>query len=84
VAADSVTDIVLLAAATGVSTVASMIQQIHTILWYKDLMREQFARKANYLENPELVTANGAFGLDLVLYYIRTSKPPGFRASPEY
>lgn len=74
-------DIFLMAASTGISTIASTIQQIHDVTFYEDIMREQFIRKTDFYNNPELAIANGSYGMDLVLYYIRMLHPPltGFR-----
>ncbi|KAI5920869.1 hypothetical protein F4810DRAFT_680823 [Camillea tinctor] len=53
------------------ATSASIIQQIHDITFWKDIMMEQFERKSRLFDEPELAVANGSFGMDLVLYYIQ-------------
>jgi hypothetical protein len=65
------TDITLLAGSTGISTIASISQQIHDIILYEDIVKEQFRRRNTVFHNPELAIANASFGVDLVLYYIR-------------
>ncbi|KAI9148146.1 hypothetical protein HJFPF1_11970 [Paramyrothecium foliicola] len=65
--------IALLAIATGISTIASISQQIHDIVSYEDIVREQFRRRNAAHDNPELAIANASFGVDLVLYYIRAN-----------
>jgi hypothetical protein len=64
-------DIFLLCIATGVSTTASIAQQIHDITIYEEVVREQFRQRKADPNNPEMAIANGSYGLDLVLYYIR-------------
>ncbi|KXJ87054.1 hypothetical protein Micbo1qcDRAFT_167787 [Microdochium bolleyi] len=61
--------VLLLGVSTGLSTIASMTQQIHVMIYYEDILREQFRRKVHFTESPELAIANGSFGLDLGLYY---------------
>ncbi|ORY58485.1 uncharacterized protein BCR38DRAFT_352843 [Pseudomassariella vexata] len=63
--------IAMVSAFAILSTTASITQQIHDIIFYRDVITEQFMRKTTFLENPELAIANGSFGLDLVLYYIQ-------------
>ncbi|KAI1343747.1 hypothetical protein F5Y15DRAFT_177170 [Xylariaceae sp. FL0016] len=53
------------------STTASIVQQIHDITWWQDVMMEQFRRTSKFSDNPELAIANGSYGLDLALYYIQ-------------
>ncbi|KAI1636653.1 hypothetical protein F4809DRAFT_373760 [Biscogniauxia mediterranea] len=53
------------------ATTASIIQQIHDITFYKDILMVQFERKTRLFDDPELAVANGSFGVDLVLYYIQ-------------
>lgn len=65
------TDIALLAYFALASNTASIIQQAHDITYYRDIAEGKFIRKTTFLENPELAIADGSFGLDLVLYYIR-------------
>ena len=57
-----------------IATTASIIQQVHSIVTWRDLVREQFERRlANgHSDSPEMAIANGSFGTDLVLFYIRT------------
>jgi hypothetical protein len=64
-------DISLLAYFALISDTASIVQQAHDITSYRDLLAGQFDRKTRFQDNPELAIANGSYGLDLVLYYIR-------------
>jgi hypothetical protein len=61
------------------SIIGSIIQQIHDYVFWQDIISEQFASKMKNPTNPELAIANGSTGMDLALYYIRTSVcwPPG-------
>jgi hypothetical protein len=61
----------LLAGGTLVSTAGSISQQIHDIVRYEDVIREQFAHRAGASNNPEVAIANASVGVDLVLYYIQ-------------
>jgi hypothetical protein len=79
----------LLAGGTLVSTVGSISQQIHDIVRYEDVIREQFAHRAGASNNPEVAIANASVGVDLVLYYIRRDRLPPFSPTkltpfPEY
>ncbi|KAK2001369.1 hypothetical protein LX36DRAFT_668030 [Colletotrichum falcatum] len=56
---------------TLLSTTASMIQQVHDIMTWRDMLREQFNNKKLNPNNPEQAIANGSVGMDLVLYYIQ-------------
>ncbi|KZL83170.1 hypothetical protein CI238_04511 [Colletotrichum incanum] len=56
---------------TLLSTTASIIQQIHDIITWRDMLREQFNNKRLNPNNPEQAIANGSVGVDLVLYYIQ-------------
>lgn len=66
-------DIALLLYFTLLSSTASIIQQIHDIFYYQDIRIEQFHRGRANPNDPEHAIANASFGMDLVLYYIRTS-----------
>lgn len=69
----SLSDVALLAYFALMSTVGSMIQQIHVIAFYRDVVTEQFEDKLKNPTNPDSRLANGSVGMDLVLYYIRQS-----------
>ncbi|WYZ45328.1 hypothetical protein EsH8_VIII_000644 [Colletotrichum jinshuiense] len=56
---------------TGLSTAASVCQQIHTIVRWKDIKLEQFRHSTANVGNPELAIAGQSTGLDLVLFYIQ-------------
>jgi len=59
----------LLCVSTGVSTVMSLTQQARTIIFYQDIMWDQFNNRSG--TNPELAIANGSRGIDLALYYMQ-------------
>ncbi|KAK8024910.1 hypothetical protein PG990_002733 [Apiospora arundinis] len=61
----------ILAFFTLFSTTASIIQQVHDITYYKDVMISQFEHKKDNIDSPENAIANGSIGLDLVLYYLQ-------------
>ena len=54
-------------------TLASIIQQIHTIVRWRDIKIEQHANVLANVGNPELNITGASTGLDLVLFYIRGS-----------
>lgn len=58
-------------------TLASVVQQIHTIIRWRDIKTEQYANLVANVGDPELNITGGSTGLDLVLFYIRTW--PGIR-----
>ena len=50
----------------------SIIQQCRDITWYVDIQTESFEHKLSLpAYDPELAIANGSFGVDLVLFYLR-------------
>lgn len=56
------------------STTFSIVQQIRDITFYVDIVTEGFERKLRLpADDPELAIANGSFGVDLVLYYLRAT-----------
>jgi hypothetical protein len=55
------------------STTASIVQQSRDITWYRDMRIDQFNNGKDRLNDPERAIANGSYGVDLALYYIRTS-----------
>ncbi|KAF6814149.1 glycoside hydrolase [Colletotrichum sojae] len=56
---------------TGLSTAASVAQQFHTIVRWKDIKLEQFQHSSANVGNPELAIAGQSTGLDLALFYIQ-------------
>ncbi|KAK4149562.1 hypothetical protein C8A00DRAFT_18758 [Chaetomidium leptoderma] len=52
-------------------TLASIIQQIHTIVRWRDIKTEQHANVVANVGNPELNITGASTGLDLVLFYIQ-------------
>jgi hypothetical protein len=63
----------MLACLMCLHTAASIAQQIHTIVRWRDIKTEQYANLVANVGNPELNITGGSTGLDLVLFYIRTS-----------
>ncbi|KAF3760290.1 hypothetical protein M406DRAFT_52102, partial [Cryphonectria parasitica EP155] len=64
----------LLAISSLFSNTFSIIQQSRDITWYIDTVTEQFHIKQRLPgDDPELAIAGGSYGVDLVLYYLRTS-----------
>ena len=59
---------------TSLHTVASVIQQCHTIARWTEVKTDQYANLVTNVGNPELNITGCSTGLDLVLFYIRT--PP--------
>ncbi|KAL1837302.1 hypothetical protein VTJ49DRAFT_4045 [Mycothermus thermophilus] len=52
-------------------TLASIIQQIHTIARWRDIKTEQWENVVRNVGNPELNITGASTGLDLVLFYIQ-------------
>lgn len=65
------TDVALISYFTGLSTAASVAQQTHTLVRWRDIKLEQFRHSSINVGNPELAIAGQSTGLDLVLFYIR-------------
>ncbi|KAI1410994.1 hypothetical protein F5Y13DRAFT_201747 [Hypoxylon sp. FL1857] len=66
--------VALLSYSTLLGTVASIIQQFHTFVWWRDVKIEQYEYTAKHLGSPEIAIAGPSVGLDLVLFYIRKSE----------
>lgn len=65
-------DLALLAISALISNTFSLVQQGNDISNYVDVVTTQFEIIKKSPHDPELAIAGGSFGLDLVLYYIRT------------
>ncbi|KAK0712222.1 hypothetical protein B0T21DRAFT_297479 [Apiosordaria backusii] len=52
-------------------TFTSIIQQIHTIIWWNDIKTAQWQNVVENVGNPELNITGASTGLDLVLFYIQ-------------
>lgn len=64
-------DVLLLAVFTTLGTLASIAQQIHTIVRWRDIKLEQYANAVANVGKPELAVAGFSTGADLALFYIR-------------
>ncbi|KAI2616319.1 hypothetical protein GGR54DRAFT_649609 [Hypoxylon sp. NC1633] len=51
-------------------TAASIIQQFHTLIWWRDVKLAQYEYTVAHLGSPEVAIAGPSAGLDLVLFYI--------------
>ena len=60
-----------------ISVLGSLIQQFHDYMYYMDVSWSEFNIRLQDPSNPELVVGNGSQGMDLILFYIRTSPAPG-------
>ncbi|EFQ27695.1 hypothetical protein CGRA01v4_02907 [Colletotrichum graminicola] len=56
---------------TGLSTAASVAQQIHTLLRWRDIKLDQFQHANANVGNPELAISHESVGIDLALFYIQ-------------
>ncbi|KAI1260278.1 hypothetical protein F5Y18DRAFT_259231 [Xylariaceae sp. FL1019] len=56
---------------TLLSTAASIIQQIHDIIWWKNIVTKQYERKIADPHDGDVSIGNGSIGVDLVLFYIQ-------------
>ncbi|KAI1403445.1 hypothetical protein F4819DRAFT_216448 [Hypoxylon fuscum] len=63
--------VALLSYATLLGTVTNIIQQFHTIIWWRDVKVEQYEYTIAHLHSPEIAIAGPSVGLDLVLFYIQ-------------
>ncbi|KAI1345241.1 hypothetical protein F5Y15DRAFT_365339 [Xylariaceae sp. FL0016] len=63
--------VALLSYFTLVSTLASIIQQCHTIAYWKDIKLAQYHHVLANTGSPELMVAGTSVGVDLVLFYIQ-------------
>ncbi|KAI0602460.1 hypothetical protein F4775DRAFT_537336 [Biscogniauxia sp. FL1348] len=63
--------VALLSYFTCLSTAASIAQQIHTIVWWRDVKIEQYEHSIMNLGRPEIAIAGPSVGVDLVLFYIQ-------------
>jgi len=52
-------------------TVASIMQQIHTTVAFRDVKTKEWENIVTNVGSPELDITGGATGLDRVLFYIR-------------
>ncbi|KAI1762560.1 hypothetical protein GGR53DRAFT_414928 [Hypoxylon sp. FL1150] len=63
--------VALLSYLSLLGTVTSIIQQFHTIIWWKDVKIAQYEHTITHLGSPEIAIAGPSIGLDLVLFYIQ-------------
>ncbi|OLN87884.1 hypothetical protein CCHL11_00490 [Colletotrichum chlorophyti] len=56
---------------TALSTAASIAQQLHTLVRWRDIKFAQFRHSVANVGNPELAIAGQSVGFDLVLFYIQ-------------
>ncbi|KAI1639134.1 hypothetical protein F4809DRAFT_648771 [Biscogniauxia mediterranea] len=63
--------VALLSYFTCLSTAASIAQQIHTIVWWRDVKMEQYEHAIMNLGSLEIAIAGPSAGIDLVLFYIQ-------------
>ncbi|KAH6656783.1 hypothetical protein BKA67DRAFT_553082 [Truncatella angustata] len=61
----------LLSYFTFISTLASIIQQLHTIIWWTDVKTEQWENSKAHIGSVEVAIAGPSVGIDLVLFYIQ-------------
>ncbi|KAI1780825.1 hypothetical protein F4818DRAFT_396997 [Hypoxylon cercidicola] len=63
--------VALLSYLSLLGTVTSIIQQFHTLIWWRDVKIEQYEHTITHLDSPEIAIAGPSVGLDLVLFYIQ-------------
>lgn len=59
---------------TALASSASIAQQIHTIVRWRDIKIAQHQHARDNLGNAELIIAGQSEGLDLILFYLRKPK----------
>lgn len=69
--ADQRPDVAVMSYSTALGSGASIAQQIHTIIRWRDIKIDQHQHALDNLGNAELIIAGQSQGLDLVLFYIR-------------
>lgn len=74
-------DVALFAYVPALATCASIAQQLHTIVRWRDIKIAQHHHTVKHLREPELAVTGASVGVDLVLFYIRTAS--AFEALPE-
>lgn len=67
--------VALLSYFTLLSTLASVIQQIHTIVAWRDIKIEQYNNAMANRGHIEIALAGLSTGMDRILFYIRTPSP---------
>ncbi|KAI2632715.1 hypothetical protein GGS26DRAFT_89713 [Hypomontagnella submonticulosa] len=63
--------VALLSYFTLLGSIASVIQQFHTFVWWRDVKIQQYEYTVAHLGSPEIAIAGPSAGLDLVLFYIQ-------------
>ncbi|EHA54572.1 hypothetical protein MGG_01430 [Pyricularia oryzae 70-15] len=63
--------IIIMSVTTAVASIASIAQQVHTMISWRDIKIAQFIREETETGNPELSVTGSAEGLDLILFYIQ-------------
>lgn len=64
-------DVAILGYFTSLATICSIIQQIHVMVLWRDLMIERFYYARAHADSPELTLTGISLGVDRVLFYIR-------------
>lgn len=52
-------------------TTMSITQQCYDYVHWEEIMIEQWQLVSTFPDSPELATAQGSYGVDLVLFYVR-------------
>ena len=69
------TDVMIFATFTAVSTLASIVQQLHYALDWRIIKQAQFDQAIKSLSHPGLAFGGAAEKADVVLFYIRMQLP---------
>ncbi|KAH7309116.1 hypothetical protein B0I35DRAFT_441474 [Stachybotrys elegans] len=56
---------------TTLSTLCSIVQQIHVTVEWNDVMTRRFHYINLHVDDPEVTLSNGSLGLDLVMFYLQ-------------
>lgn len=65
------TDVAFLAGFTSLSTTASIVQQVHTMVSWRDIKIQQYKDPAAFRDDAEIYITGASTGLDLLLFYMR-------------
>lgn len=54
-----------------VNVVASIVQQVHTMVWWNDVKQAQHRFLVDHVGNPEVAITGGSAGVDLAFFYVQ-------------
>lgn len=64
-------DLAMLSGFVTVNVVASIVQQVHTMVWWNDVKQAQHRFLVDHVGNPEVAITGGSAGVDLAFFYVQ-------------